>query len=103
MPVMTLPPGSHPHDGGQATVEITSEGRGGSIFHLEDGQRVQFSWEFAMPPAIALVFGPGRAAFDSAERRAEVYATVGREVVRQQCPGGRFSVDLGRSMIEILR
>lgn len=84
-------------------VEITSEGRGGSIFHIEDGRHTRFDWEFAMPPAIALVFGPGPADFESAERRAQVYDTVARELVRQKSPGGSFSVDLAHSRIEILR
>jgi hypothetical protein len=91
-----------------ATVVLASEGRGGSIGYFEQGRRIGFSWEFAMPPALALVFGPSARAFEheapwAAGRRAEVYDTVGREVVRQQAPGGSFVVDLEAGMIEILR
>jgi hypothetical protein len=90
------------------TVEITADGRGGMIVYLEQGHRIAFSWEFAMPPSIALVFGPSAGAFDrtapwAAGRRAEVYDTVGREVVRQKAPGGDFIVDLDRNMIDVLK
>jgi hypothetical protein len=92
----------------QATVEIVNNGRGGSVIYTEGEHRIDFSFEFAMLPAIALVFGPGIGAFEregawAAGRRAEIYDTVGRELVPQQAPGGAFSVDLASGIIEILK
>jgi hypothetical protein len=90
------------------TVEIATTGRGGSITYVEQGRRIAFSWEFAMSPSIALVFGPSEAALErdapwAAGRRAEIYAAVGRGVVQQQVPGGGFVVDLASNMIDILQ
>ena len=95
-------------DAASPTVEISSEGRGGSIVYLEQGHRIDFTWEFAMPPSIVLIFGPSAGAFEcdapwAAGRRAEVYDTVGREVVRQKAPDYDFAVDLATNMIDIVK
>jgi hypothetical protein len=89
-------------------VEIETRGRGGSIAYIEGDHRVGFDWEFALPPAIALIFGPKARHWDTvvpwaAGRQAEIYDTVGAEVVRQQVPGGRFTADLAEGVLEILR
>jgi hypothetical protein len=90
------------------TVEIEQSGNGGAIIYREGENSVRFGWEFAMPPAIALLFGPSALRWShfgawATGRQAEVFATVGAEVVRQKSPGGDFTADLDTGMIEILR
>jgi hypothetical protein len=89
-------------------VEISTSGRGGSIYYREGEQRIAFDWEFALPPAIVLIFGPKPTGWDStypwaSGRRAGIFDFVGAEVVRQQVAGGRFEVDADEGVIEILR
>jgi hypothetical protein len=67
-----------------------------------------FAWEFALPPAIALIFGPGAAAWNgaypwAAGRQAEVFAFVGAEVVRQKAAGYFTEVDLDAGTMSVLR
>src|SRR5512143_403610 len=88
-------------------VEVTTSGRGGSLVYHEGGRRIDFSWEVAMPPAIALIFGPPAAGWDAAfpwaaGRQEEIYQFVAAEVVRQQVPGGSCSIDLDGGVLEIL-
>jgi hypothetical protein len=89
-------------------VEIVTSGRGGSIVYREGGHTVDFGWEFAMPPAMALVFGPSALQWQhtmawAVGRRAEIFDAVGAEVVRQKVPGGEFIVDLDAGMIQVNR
>ena len=89
-------------------VEIVTSGRGGAIVYREGDHTVDFGWEFAMPPALALLFGPSAIQWAHAMpwaigRRAEIFDTVGREVVRQQVPDGEFIVDLDTGIIQINR
>ena len=89
-------------------VDISTSGRGGSIYYREGEQRIAFDWEFALPPAIVLIVGPKSDGWDSAYpwasgRRAEIFDFVGAEVVRQQVAGGGFEVDLESGVIEVLR
>ena len=89
-------------------IEIVSEGRGGSIVYREGEQHINFSYELAMPPAIALVFGPPSRPWDrnfpwAAGRCTEIYEFVGAETVRQQAAGGSFTIDFDNNMMEILR
>jgi hypothetical protein len=89
-------------------VEISTSGRGGSIYYCEGEQRIAFDWEFALPPAIVLIFGPKASGWDDAYpwasgRRSEIFEFVGAEVVRQQVAGGGFDVDLDAGVIEVLR
>ena len=89
-------------------VEIVTSGRGGSIVYREGSHTVDFSWEFAMPPALTLLFGPSAGQWAhamswAAGRRAEIFDTVGKEVVRQQAPSGEFIVDLDTGIIQINR
>ena len=85
------------------TVVIEQSGRGGSIVYREGENTARFSWEFAMPPSIALLFGPSPFPEWAKERRAEVFAAVGAEVVRQKAPRGTFTMDLEAGMMEVLR
>lgn len=82
-------------------VDIVTDGRGGSIVYREgagvDENRIEFSWEFAMPPSVALIFGPSARAWDrnmpwAAGRCAAIYNIVGAEVVRQKVAGGDYTL-----------
>jgi hypothetical protein len=89
------------------TVDIKTSGRGGQIFYREGDHTITFDWEFAMSPALALVWGPARADWDktcpwAAGRQASICDFVGAEVVRQQAPGGAFECDLDRGELTIL-
>ena len=88
-------------------VEITQSGRGGSIFYRENDQVVSFGWEFALDPALALIFGPKASQWDRAApwaqgRQDEIFQRVAEEVVRQKAQGCDFETDLDEGVIEIL-
>jgi hypothetical protein len=90
-----------------ATVDITTSGRGGRIYYREGGNVVVFDWEFAMPPAIALLLGPKAQVWDRAHpwaagRQAEIFDFVGAEVVRQEAPDARFEADLDTGIISLI-
>jgi hypothetical protein len=89
------------------TVEITTSGRGGTIYYREGDHVAVFGWEFAMPPAIALLFGQDAQAWDRAHpwaagRQAEIFDFVGAEVARQKAPEARFEVDLDTGIISLI-
>jgi hypothetical protein len=80
-------------------VDIVTDGRGGSIVYREGDNRIDFSWEFAMPPSVALIFGPSARAWDrnmpwAAGRCAAIYNIVGAEVVRQKVEGGHYRLEI---------
>jgi len=88
-------------------VDITTTGRGGGITYREDDRRIEFDWELAMSPAIALVWGPKRAEWDAkypwaGGRQAAIYDFVGGEVVRQKASSGAFEYDLDLGHLTIL-
>lgn len=88
-------------------VEIVQTGCGGSIVYREGENHIDFGWEFANPPAMALVFGPSARLMDKkypwATGRCEViYNAVGTEVVRQKVEGGSYTVDLESGIIHVL-
>lgn len=87
-------------------VEITQDGRGGSIYYQEDDHTLTFHWEFGGGDTIALLFGPASAHWAAsapwaADRQEEIFDFVARDVVRQKVPGGRWSIDLNSGVIEI--
>jgi hypothetical protein len=87
-------------------VEISNGGRAGSVSYHEGSNTACFDWEFALPPALALISGPGAKLWDrrypwAAGRQDEVYQVVAREVVRQQAPECRFRVDLDQGVITV--
>jgi hypothetical protein len=91
-----------------ATVEIEQSGRGGSIYYREDKHSITFGWEFASPPALALIFGPTSQVWDSAHpwaagRQREIFELVGAEVVRQKAPGYYFDYDVESGLMSILK
>lgn len=88
-------------------VSITQSGRGGSIVYVEDGQRIVFDWEFAMPPTLALIWGPKAKNWDAeypwaAGRQAAVYDFVGTQVVKQKTTDAHFTRDLEAGTIDII-
>src|SRR5262249_34812364 len=88
-------------------VTITQSGRGGSIVYDEDGRSVPFDWEFALPPTLALIWGPQASTWDAdypwaVGRQREVYEFVGSEVVRQKTLGAHFTFDLEAGTLEII-
>jgi hypothetical protein len=87
-------------------VEITSSGRGGTITYHEPPHSLPFSWEFAMPPALALILGPSATAWDKVApwavgRYEEIVTAVAREVVRQKASGRGFTFDADTGIVEI--
>jgi hypothetical protein len=90
------------------SVDITQTGRGGSIYYREGGNSIEFGWEFAASPAIALVFGPPGHGWDKAYpwargRQAEIVAFVGSEIVRRKAPGAACEIDLVSGDMTIVR
>ena len=88
-------------------VDVTITGRGGGITYREGDHRVEFDWEFAMSPAVALIWGPKRAEWDvqcpwAKGRQSAIYDFVGAEVVRQKASGGAFEYDLELGQLTIL-
>jgi hypothetical protein len=89
------------------TVEITDSGRGGSVSYHEGANVASFDWEFALPPALALIFGPGSKVWDrvcpwAVGRQVEIYQQVAREVLRQKASGCTFELDLEAGVITVL-
>ena len=90
-----------------AIVDVTISGRGGGVTYREGDHRIEFDWEFAMSPAVALIWGPKRAEWDglypwAIGRQAAIYDVVGGEVVRQKASGGAFEYDLELGHLTIL-
>lgn len=88
-------------------VVISQDGRGGGISYVEDGASIPFSWEFAMSPSLAMIWGPARATWDAAYpwaagRQEAIYTFVGAEVVRQKAAGCRVRFDLEAGTMDIL-
>jgi len=87
-------------------VEISQSGRGGSIYYREGNNSASFDWEFASPPALALVFGPKSEAWDrrypwAGGRQAEIFDFVASEVVRQKAAGAGIEIDLEGGIISV--
>jgi len=88
-------------------VEITTSGRGGSILYREGDQTVNFDWEFALPPALTLIFGSTAKHWDAnypwaSGRQEEIYNFVAEEVVRQKAPGCIYEVDFDTGTLTII-
>lgn len=95
------------HEQAPGSVEIAQEGRGGTITYREGEYATAFGWEFALSPAIALIFAPTAAQWDAAlpwaaGRQGAILAHVGAAIVEQQVPGGSYVVDGDAGVIEIL-
>jgi hypothetical protein len=88
-------------------VDISITGRGGGITYREGENRVEFDWEFAISPAVALIWGPKRVEWDAQfpwakGRQSAIYDLVGAEVVRQKAADGAFEYDLELGHLTIL-
>ena len=100
-------PDEHGESDAIPVVEVTITGRGGGITYREGDRRIEFDWEFAMAPVVALVWGPKCAGWDSrypwaAGRQSAIYDFVGAEVVRQKASGGAHECDLELGELTIL-
>ncbi|HLY62039.1 MAG TPA: hypothetical protein VKV95_14955 [Terriglobia bacterium] len=89
------------------TVEITTSGRGGSILYKDGDKAIKFDWEFALPPALALIFGHTSQHWDknfpwASARQEEIYKYVAEEVVRQKAPESAYEIDLDSGTLTIL-
>lgn len=85
-------------------VEITSSGRGGSIYYREGINAAVFDWEFAASPALVIICGSPAKYWDQAYpwakgRQAQICDFVGAEALRQQAPDCRFEVELDTGTI----
>lgn len=90
----------------QPSVEINTSGRGGSIYFREGINTASFSWEFAMSPALALIFGTPQQHWAAqypwaGERQVEIYDFVAREAARQKAKGSAYEIDLELGIITI--
>ena len=88
-------------------VEITSMGRGASIRYREGTNQIPFDLEFAMSPAVALMWGPKQQEWDARYpwaigRQDAIYTFVGAEVVRQKAPGCGCVFDAASGELTIL-
>jgi hypothetical protein len=88
-------------------VDITISGRGGGIAYREGDHQIPFDWEFAMAPAVVLIWGPNRVEWDAqypwaTGRQSAIYDFVGAEVVRQKAADGAFEYDLDLGHLTIL-
>jgi hypothetical protein len=91
-----------------ATVEISESGSGGSIEYREGAHSVRFEWEFAMPPALALIFGTAAKLWDTqypwaAGRQEEIYDFVGREVLSRRASDSVIHADLHSGVMTVLQ
>jgi hypothetical protein len=89
------------------SVEISTSGRGGTIYYREGAEAATFDWEFASSPALALLFGAHAEHWDArypwaAGRQAEIFQFVAQDVARQKAPGHFYELDLPGGTITIL-
>jgi len=110
--IRMMPPGNPSRDDALSTtmgpgkVEVSQSGRGGSIHYREGSNTATFDWEFASPPALALIFGPTARTWDrrypwAEGRQAEIFAFVAAEVVREKAAGAGIEIDLGSGTISL--
>src|SRR5690242_19538253 len=88
-------------------VEISDSGRGGSIYYREGENTITFGWEFALPPALTLIFGTEAKHWEqqypwAAGRQKEIFEFVAEEVVRQKAPGCGYESEPATGSLTIL-
>jgi hypothetical protein len=89
------------------SVDIIDSGRGGSIHYNEGHDSVVFSWEFALRPVLALIFGPPAARWDThypwaAGRQREIFDRVAQNVLQRKANGCLARADSASGIIEIV-
>jgi hypothetical protein len=92
----------------KATVEITQNGRGGSVYYREGGNSIAFDWEFALSPVLAEIWGTKAKNWDqshpwAAGRQGEIFDFVAQEVVRQKTDDCAFENDLYEGTITVFQ
>ena len=89
------------------TVEISQSGRGGSIYYREGDNTISFGWEFALSPALALIFGTETKHWEhqhpwAAGRQKEIFEFVAEEVIRQKAPGSDYESEPATGSLTII-
>lgn len=89
-------------------IKVSQEGRGGTVFYVEDEKELPFDWEFSTIGAY--IFVPTPESWDvfceshkmelAKGRRQEILETTGREICRRQTFNGTFQI--GDNWLEIL-
>ena len=88
-------------------VEISDEGRAGTITYREGLHTASFYWEFAISPALAILTGPSARDWDrlcpwASGRQEEIFEHVAREVIRQKASECTSEIDLASGTITLL-
>jgi hypothetical protein len=78
-------------------VEYTQDGRGGSIFYMEEDVKITFDWEFAGGNAVVIILIPEEKYWENAtktplSRRIEILSNLSRQVIKDQAPGCDFII-----------
>jgi hypothetical protein len=87
------------------SVKVAQSGRGGTIDYVELDGRLSFDWEFGGAGAVALIFVPTTAQWEtgpqwSRGRREQILKRMTEAVIRQQAQGCVAEFD-GHSTINI--
>ena len=88
-------------------VDISDGGRAGSITYQEGLHTIDFSWEFAVSPALAVINGPTAREWDrlggwASGRQEEIFQHVAGEVIRHKASGHTADIDLVAGTITVL-
>jgi len=88
-------------------VDITQDGRGGTITYREPAGVISFHWEFGGGDTVAIIFIDGLQSWRTrhpwaAERRHEILKRIAHETVRQKAPACRADIDDQGGYIHIL-
>jgi hypothetical protein len=90
----------------QATLRITTEGRGGTIYYDSETSHFNMWWEFAGGNALAIIAIPEEKNWTAVtqlplEQRDTVLRFIGEQVVDRQTTGGRGSFIIGDNVLTI--
>lgn len=82
----------------QWRVDISSEGRGGSIVYLEGEQVISGWWEFGGGDTIAILSFDKASVWNNrypwaSERRREILERIAQEAIQQKAPTCRADID----------
>ncbi|HQU81594.1 MAG TPA: hypothetical protein PKY59_00620 [Pyrinomonadaceae bacterium] len=81
-------------------VNVSQNGRGGTVFYTENDAKLSFDWEFSISGATVFVpnetewmeFCKARNFSDGIERRDEILDNLGKELCRQKTSSGTFEI-----------